>query len=77
MTSSSPRFQAAITEINARDPRHDIVAGASRPRELVYSERMSERLSQLYPEAAEALGLNLAEPTRRLIDLALLPPRRS
>ena len=60
MTSSSPRFQAAITEINeanARDPRQDIVAGASRPRELVYSERMSERLSQLYPEASEALRI--------------------
>src|SRR3990167_10243759 len=60
VTSSSPRFQAVISEIdaaNANDPRQDIVAGKPHPRELVYSERMSECLSRLYPEASEALRL--------------------
>ncbi|TAJ42944.1 MAG: DUF4202 domain-containing protein [Reyranella sp.] len=60
VTPSSPRFQAVIAEIdgaNAQDPRQDIVAGGSRPRELVYSERMSECLSRLYPEASEALQI--------------------
>jgi hypothetical protein len=60
MSSLSPRFQAVIAEIdaaNAQDPRRDQVAGASRPREVVYSERMSDCLSLLYPEASEALRI--------------------
>ena len=60
MTSPSSRLKAAIAEIdgaNARDPRQDVVAGASRPREVVYSERMSECLARLYPEASEALRI--------------------
>lgn len=60
MSSLSPRFQAVIAEIdaaNAQDPRRDEIAGASRPREVVYSERMSECLSRLYPEASEALRI--------------------
>jgi hypothetical protein len=60
VTPSSPRFQAVIAEIddaNAHDPRQDIVASGPRPRELVYSERMSEGLLQLYPEASEALRI--------------------
>lgn len=58
MTSCSSRFQAviaAIDQANAHDPRQDVVAGGSRPRELVYSERMSECLPRLYPDASEAL----------------------
>ena len=60
MTSPSPRFQAVIAEIdsaNAADPRQDIVAGRSRPREVLYSERLSESLSRFYPEASEALRI--------------------
>lgn len=60
MTSLSPRFQAVVAEIdaaNADDPRQDMVAGTSRPREVVYSERMSECLARLYPEASEALRI--------------------
>jgi hypothetical protein len=60
VTPSSPRSQAVIAEIdgvNVNDPRQDIVAGRSRPRELVYSERMSECLSRLYPGASEALRI--------------------
>ena len=51
MTSCLPRFQAAIAEIdatNAADPRQ---------REVIYSERMSDCLSRLYPQASEALCL--------------------
>lgn len=58
MTFLSPRFQAAIEEIddaNAQDPRLDRVAGTPRPREVVYSERMSDWLLRLYPDASEAL----------------------
>lgn len=60
MNYLSPRFPAVIAEIdaaNAQDPRCDEAAGASRPREAVYSERMSECLSRLYPEASEALRI--------------------
>jgi hypothetical protein len=60
VTSPSPRFQAVIAEIdsaNSADPRQDVVAGKSRPREVVYSERMSECLPRLYPEASEALRI--------------------
>jgi hypothetical protein len=60
MTPSSPRLLAVIAEIdeaNAHDPRQDIVAGGARPRELVYSERMSECLPRLCPDASEALRI--------------------
>lgn len=60
MTPLAPRFQAVIAEIdaaNAQDPRQESVAGTLRPREVVYSERMSECLSRLYPEASEALRI--------------------
>ena len=60
MTELSPRFQAVIAEVdaaNAPDPRQDSVAGILRPREVVYSERMSLCLSWLYPEASETLRI--------------------
>jgi hypothetical protein len=60
VTSFSPRFQAVVAEVdaaNAHDPRQDVVAGTSRPREVVYSERMSQCLALLYPEASEALRI--------------------
>lgn len=60
MTPLSPRFDAVIADIdaaNAQDPRQDQVAGTSRPREVVYSERMSECLPRLYPDASEALRI--------------------
>jgi hypothetical protein len=60
VTPSSPRLQAVIAEIdeaNAHDPRQDVVAGGSRPREVIYSERMSDCLSRLYPEASEELRI--------------------
>lgn len=60
MTPLSPRLKAVIADIdaaNAQDPRQDSVAGTLRPREVVYSERMSECLPRLYPEASEALRI--------------------
>jgi hypothetical protein len=60
VTQSSSRYQAVIAEIdaaNAGDPRRDIVEGTSRPREVVYSERMSQSLSQIYPDASEELRI--------------------
>lgn len=60
MTRLSSRFEATIADIdsaNGEDPRRDDVAGEPRPRELVYSERMSEWLPRLYPDASEALRI--------------------
>jgi hypothetical protein len=70
MTSSTTsRFDAAIAAIdaaNAEDPRRVTDAGASRPAELVYGERMSTILASLYPEASEALRLAIrAQHIRR------------
>ena len=57
---TSPRLQAVIADIdaaNALDPRLILVGAARRPREIVYSERMSECLAQLYPDASEGLRI--------------------
>lgn len=55
-----PRYDDAIARIdaaNADDPNTVVVDGASRPAEVVYSQRMSETLAQLYPHASEELKL--------------------
>ncbi len=60
MAHLSPRLDAVIADIdaaNAQDPRQDVVAGTPRPREVVYSERMSDCLPRLYPDASEALRI--------------------
>ena len=65
MTDSSSRYQAVLAEVdaaNASDPRQDIVGGQivggeSRPREVVYSQRMTECLELLYPDASEELRI--------------------
>ena len=60
MITPSPRYQSAIADIDAAngdDPRHDLVAGQSRPREVVYAERMSACLNRLYPHAPEVLRI--------------------
>ena len=60
MILSSPRFKAVIAAIdgaNAGDPRQEFASGVSRPREVLYSERMSEVLAQIYPGASEALRI--------------------
>jgi hypothetical protein len=48
---------AAIDAANADDPRTIVVAGARRPYEVVYSERMTRRLDAIYPEASELLRI--------------------
>lgn len=54
------RFDAVVRAIdaaNADDPRQTVVGGVARPYEVVYSERMSERLAAMYPEASELLRI--------------------
>jgi Domain of unknown function (DUF4202) len=60
MHNSTGRYTAVIADIdgaNADDPRTIGVAGATRPYEVVYSERMTERLAAMYPEASELLRI--------------------
>jgi len=60
MFQSSERYRAIIADIdaaNADDPRTITVDGATRPYEIVYSERMTERLAAMYPEASEVLRI--------------------
>lgn len=47
----------AIDKANADDPRATEVAGVKRPYEVVYSERMTERLAAMYPDASETLRI--------------------
>lgn len=44
-------------EINAEDPRSEIVDGVSQPKELVYARRMSAQMERFEPDASEALRL--------------------
>ena len=52
------RFDDAIRrfdDANAEDPILERVDGEERPKELVYGERMSERLARFAPDAPEAV----------------------
>src|SRR5687768_3929313 len=51
------RAQQRFDEENARDPNLELLDGISRPRELLYAERLSEWLLHLCPEASESLRL--------------------
>src|SRR5437667_6854602 len=60
MFEATKRFDAVVAEIdaaNASDPRSIVVGGAVRPYEIVYAERMGERLTSIYPEASELLRI--------------------
>ena len=60
MTLQSSRFAAVIAAIdaaNADDPRRLTVEGTARPYEVIYAQRMTERLGIMYPEASEALRI--------------------
>ena len=60
MTNASSHFEAVIRDVdvsNADDPRRVTVDGVERPCEVVYSERMSARLSTMYPDASELLRI--------------------
>jgi len=53
-------FETALARIdaaNAEDPHRIRVGDAERPAELVYSERMTQALARLVPDASEALRL--------------------
>ena len=54
------RFQRALQrfdEENSRDPNMETVDGIPRPRELVYSERLTDWVLKLKPDASEPLRL--------------------
>ena len=58
--TDSQKFQRAIErfdEENARDPNMESVDGVSRPRELVYAERLTDWVLKLKADASEALRL--------------------
>jgi hypothetical protein len=60
MFTPTQRYTAVIADIdraNADDERTVAVEGRSRPYEVVYSERMTERLAAMYPEASELLRI--------------------
>jgi len=60
MIEPAQRYNAVIADIdtaNARDQRTVTVAGVARPYELVYAERMSQRLETMYPEASDLLRI--------------------
>lgn len=60
MNQSVSRLATAFErfdQINARDPRTEVVSGVSQPKELVYARRMSEQLDRFEPGASEALRL--------------------
>jgi hypothetical protein len=59
-TPSADRFASAIEQIdvtNAADPNRELFAGRELAKEIVYSQRMTEWLSRLEPNASEALRL--------------------
>jgi len=54
------RFAAAIAQFdaaNGQDPNRETSGGNSRPKELVYADRMSAMLARFVPDASEALKL--------------------
>ncbi|MFT6742917.1 MAG: hypothetical protein ACJAVF_004439 [Paraglaciecola sp.] len=54
------QFQKASTWIdaeNAQDPNQEIVQSKTYPKELLYSNRMYERLMDFHPDASEALQI--------------------
>lgn len=58
--SHQERFERAIALIdaaNAEDPNREIDGGRTWPKELLYSQRMSEMLERYAPEADEAIRL--------------------
>jgi hypothetical protein len=68
MTLRLANALAAIDAANAEDPSMAESAGAPRPAELVYGERMTAVLNELHPQASETLQLAVrAQHLRRWI----------
>ncbi|RYY01614.1 MAG: DUF4202 domain-containing protein [Gammaproteobacteria bacterium] len=48
---------AAFDSANAQDPNTELVNGVPQPKELIYSQRMTEHLQKFLPDASETLQL--------------------
>jgi len=60
MIKHKERFQQALNDfdsVNSKDPNEELVEGKTYPKELLYSQRMSNRLNEFEPDASEALQL--------------------
>jgi len=57
MTSRFDKAVTLIDDANAADPNRVETGDGPRPAELVYGERMSKALGQIYPDASEPLQL--------------------
>ncbi len=60
IVSDPARFREAVRrfdELNSADPRHELVAGSSIPRELLDAKRLCAWVMRLAPDASEALRL--------------------
>jgi hypothetical protein len=58
--AESGRFKRAwarFDEENSQDPNREVVNGVEQPRELVYSQRLTEWVMRLCPDASEELRL--------------------
>jgi len=51
------RVLARIDQLNSKDPNTELVDGISRPRELAYSQRLTEWVLRLDPNASETLRI--------------------
>jgi hypothetical protein len=56
-TTPFQNASAWIDAENAQDPNHEIYQSVSHPKELLYSNRMYERLMDFYPNASEAVQI--------------------
>ena len=52
-----PQVIALIDRLNSDDPNKDVIGGVPHPRELLYSQRVTEWVLRLDPEASEALRI--------------------
>ncbi len=57
MSSQIDAAIALIDEANAQDPNMVSADGSDHPAELIYSQRMSETLERVYPQASDELRL--------------------
>ncbi|BFM08151.1 DUF4202 domain-containing protein [Halioxenophilus aromaticivorans] len=57
MTTALNETLQAIDAINREDPNLETVAGEQQPKELIYSQRMSEQLAAFFPAAPETLQI--------------------
>lgn len=57
MNDRFERAIALIDEENSRDPNHELLSGQPVPRELLYSQRLTDWVLRLEPNASEPLRL--------------------